>query len=92
MDLADVFHFFGEYLVGFRVLLDAREKYKANAEISFRLAGLHMMVQKEKESIYFMEIGLKEDMEDLDLALKLFPLLEKNDQISELIRKFRSDQ
>ncbi len=50
-----------------------------------------MMVQKEKESIYFMEIALKEDMEDLDLALKLFPLLEQNDQISELIRKFKSD-
>jgi hypothetical protein len=74
------------------VLLDARELYKNDSEITYRLAGLHMMVQKEKESLYFMEIALKEDLEDLDMVLKLFPSLEQNEQISALIRKFRTDQ
>ncbi len=90
--LSDVLHFLGEYHEGIRVLLDAREKYKDESEISYRLAGLHMLVQKEKESVYFMEIGLKEDLEDLDMVLKLFPSLDQNEQINSLIRKFRTDQ
>ena len=61
-------------------------------QIAYRLAGLHMLVQKEKESVYFMEIGLKEDLEDLDMVLKLFPSLDQNEQINSLIRKFRTDQ
>ena len=90
--LSDVLHFLGEYHEGIRVLLDAREKYEGESEISYRLAGLHMLVQKEKESVYFMEIGLKEDLEDLDMVLKLFPSLDQNEQINSLIRKFRTDQ
>jgi len=39
-----------------------------------------------------MEIALKEDLEDLDMVLKLFPSLEQNEQICLLIRKFRTDQ
>ncbi len=90
--LADVLHFLGEYHEGIRVLLDAREKYKDSAEVSYRLAGLHLLVQKEKESVYFMEIALKEDLDDLDLVLKLYPALEQNPEIGSMIRKFRADQ
>jgi len=90
--LADVLHFLGEFHEGIRVLLDAREKYEDEAEIAYRLAGLHLLVQKEKESFYFMEMALKSEPEDLDIVLKLFPSLQENEKIRILIEKFRNDQ
>jgi tetratricopeptide (TPR) repeat protein len=90
--LADVLHFLGEFHEGIRVLLDAREKYEDEAEIAYRLAGLHLLVQKEQESLYFMEIALKSEPEDLDIVLKLFPSLQENEKIRILIERFRNDQ
>lgn len=90
--LADVLHFLGEFHEGIRVLLDAREIYKDEAEITYRLAGLHLLIQKEKESVHFMEIALKEDPEDLNLVLNLFPMLRENESIRILIEKLGNSQ
>ena len=89
--LADVLHFLGEYHEAIRVLLDAREVYKDDTEIIYRLAGLHLMVRKDKVACYFMELALKTDTEDLELVLKLYPALGDHEQISFLINKFRSN-
>ena len=87
--LADVLHFLGDYHEAIRVLLDAREVYKDDTEIIYRLAGLHLLVRKDKEACYFMELALKTDTEDLELVLKLYPALADHEQISILINKFR---
>ena len=89
--LADVLHFIGEFHEGIRVLLDARDIYKDDAEIAYRLAGLHLLIQKEKEAFYFMEMALKSEPEDLEMVLKLFPSLQDNEQIRLLIKKFRNE-
>ena len=90
--LADVLHFLGEFHEGIRVLLDARELYEDEAEIAYRLAGLHLLVQKEKESCYFMEMALKSEPEDLEMVLKLFPSMSENEQIQALIRRYGEDR
>ena len=87
--LADVLHFLGDFHEAIIVLLDARETYKDQAEITYRLAGLHFLVQKEKEGLYFFELALKSDIDYLDLAEELFPTVIELDSVQLLIGKFK---
>ena len=87
--LADVLHFLGDFHEAIVVLLDARETYKDQVEITYRLAGLHFLVQKEKEGLYFFELSLKSDIEYLELAEELFPTVIELDSVQLLITKFK---
>ena len=87
--LADVLHFLGEFHEAIRVLLDARESYKEPAEISYRLGGLHFLVQKEKEGLFFFETALKSDYDYLSVAKELYPTVMDLSKVQILIDKFR---
>ena len=87
--LADVLHFLGDFHEAIVVLLDAREKYTDQAEITYRLAGLHFLVQKENEGLYFFELALKSDIDSLDLVEELFPTVIELDHVQLLIAKFK---
>ena len=90
--LADVLHFLGEFHEAIVVLLDARETYKDGAEITYRLAGLHFLIQKESEGLFFFEKALKSDFDYLDVAQELFPLVIDHDDVQLLIHKFKGLQ
>ena len=92
MALADVLHFLGEFHEAIRVLLDAREVYKDQAEICYRLSGLHLLVQKEAEGLFFLEKALKENSEYLDIFTDLFPTLVERGKVKLLISKFIDPQ
>jgi len=86
--LADVLHFLGEYHEAIRVLLDAKESYKEMPEITYRLGGLHFLVQKEKEGLFFFETALKSDTDYLNVAKELYPTVIDLQEVQTLINKF----
>ncbi len=90
--LADVLHFLGEFHEAVRVLLDAREVYKDQAEISYRLAGLHFLVQKEKEGMFFFENALKSDYDYLEVFKELFPILMDHKEVRTMVSRFKDSQ
>ncbi|WKK64920.1 tetratricopeptide repeat protein [Lutimonas zeaxanthinifaciens] len=87
--LSDVLHFLGEFHESIRVLLDARESYKDEPEITYRLAGLHFLVQKEKEGLFFFEKSLKSDIDFLSVASEIFPTMMDIESVKLLIEKFQ---
>jgi len=87
--LADVLHFLGEFHEAIRVLLDARETYKETAEITYRLGGLHFLIQKEKEGLFFFETALKSDYDYLSVAKELYPTVIDLTDVQTLIARFK---
>lgn len=90
--LGDVLHFLGEFHESLRVLLDAREKYNDQPEICYRLAGLHFLIQKDKEGLFFLEKSLKADLEYLELFLELFPTATDIDSVKILLENYMGGQ
>lgn len=92
MALSDVLHFLGEFHEAIRVLLDAREIYKDEADICYRLSGLHILIQKEKEGMFFLEKGLKDNLEYFDVFSDLFPSLLENENVKLMLSRFGGSQ
>jgi tetratricopeptide (TPR) repeat protein len=89
--LADVLHFLGEFHEAVRVLLDAREQYNDQAALCYRLAGLHFLVQKEKEAVFFLEKAFRTDPEYLEVFTELFPSLSETDQVKSVLNRLNGD-
>ena len=88
MALVDVLHFLGEFHEAIQVLFDAREKHQEKIEIGYRLAGLHFLIQKEKEGFFFLEKSLKSDISYLPVAKELFPTILARKEVNLLVQKF----
>jgi tetratricopeptide (TPR) repeat protein len=86
--LADVLHFLGEFDEAIIVMLDARETYKDQTEINYRLGGLYFLVQQESEGIYFFEKAIKSDVDYLDIIKDIFPTIIDKKEVQLLIQKF----
>ena len=86
--LADVLHFLGEYDEAIIVMLDARETYKEQTEINYRLGGLYFLAQKEDDGIYFFEKALKSDVDYLEIIKDIFPTIIDKKEVQLLIQKF----
>jgi len=84
-------HFLGEYHEASRVLLDAREMYKDQVEISYRLGGLFFLVQKDKEALFFLETGLKADFNYLKEVQTLFPSIFEKPEVQDMIERFKPE-
>ena len=88
--LVDVLHFLGEFHEAIQVLLDAREKYENTAEITYRLAGLNFLIQKDKEGFFFLEKSLKNDFEYQSVIKKMFPIVFARKEVNYLVQKYKS--
>ena len=86
--LVDVLHFLGDFHEAIQVLLDSREKYGDSVEITYRLAGLHFLIQKEKEGFFFLEKSLKIDLEYLSVMKELYPTVLAKQEVNSLVQKF----
>ena len=87
--LADVLHFLGEFDEAIRVLLDAREIFQDEAEITYRLGGLHLLLQKKKKGLFFLEMGLLSDVEHVQVIEDLYPTVFASPEIRDFIARFR---
>lgn len=88
--LADVLHFLGEFHEAIQVLFDASEMYKENAEITYRLAGLHFLIQKDSKGFLLLEKSLKNDFVYHNIIKKMFPVVFARKEIDQLVQKFNS--
>ena len=87
--LTDVLHFLGEHEEAVRVLLDARVIYGEVPEISFRLAGLYFLVQKDREAVHFLSLGLEADHEYFKVVNEIFPTMVQRPQVKILLEKWK---
>ena len=87
---SDVLHFLGEYNDAVKILLDARTKYKNYAEISYRLAGLYFLINRETEGLFFLENSFKIDFKYFQVVKDLFPVVFDRKEVKDLERKYLS--
>ncbi len=87
--LVDVLHFLGEFNDAINILLDAREKYRSHAAITYRLAGLYFLVQKDNEGLFFIENSFKIDYEYYASIKDLFPIVFEKKEVSDLEEKYK---
>lgn len=87
--VVDVLHFLGEFNDAINILLDAREKYKNHAEITYRLAGLYFLTQKENEGLFFLENSFRIDYKYYDSIKVLFPIVFERKEVANLERKYK---
>lgn len=85
--LADVLHFLGDYDDAIQTLLDARQKYKNHAEITYRLAGLYFLSQKDNEGFFFLENSLKINFEYYNAIKDMFSTVFSRDEVNYLVQK-----
>ncbi len=83
-------HFLGDFQEAKQVLLDASEKYKESAEITYRLAGLYFVTQKDDEGFYFLEKSLKIDLGYINTIKELFPTVFSRKEVNNLVQSFIS--
>jgi len=86
--LADVLHFVGEFEEAIQVLFDAKEKYKNHAEITYRLAGLLLIIQKDKDGFLFLENSLKINYDYHHVIKDIFPTIFIREEVISLVEKF----
>lgn len=90
--LADVLHFLGEFNDAIQILIDARKKYKEHAEITYRLAGLYFLSQKNSEGFFFLENSLKINFEYYHQIREMFPTVFAREEVSYLVEKYNSSK
>ena len=88
--LADVLHFLGDFNDAIKILLDAREKYNDHAEITYRLAGLYFLVNKENEGLFFLENSFKINYQYYQDIKDMFPVVFNRKEISILEKKYNT--
>ncbi|WP_232829242.1 tetratricopeptide repeat protein [Aureibaculum luteum] len=71
--LADILQFIGDFDDAIAVLLRAKKLYEDFAEIEYRLAGLHILNQKEKEGLVLLKAALKIDYDYHHIIKELYP-------------------
>ena len=86
--VVDVLHFLGEFNDAIKILLEAREKYTNHAKITYRLAGLYFLIQKDNEALFFLENSFKTDYGYFRAIKDLFPIVFARKEVIDLARRF----
>ena len=63
---------------------------KNQAEITYRLAGLYFLVQKDNEGLFFLENSFKIDYEYYQVIKDVFPIVFDRSEVIDLERKFNT--
>ncbi|NQY07216.1 MAG: tetratricopeptide repeat protein, partial [Flavobacteriaceae bacterium] len=85
---ADILQVLGEYEAAIDNLEEAQEFYPDNAEIIFRLAGLHYMLKENEAAQRYLRNGLKIDPEFVIIIEELFPNIFKQEIVQDIITKY----
>ncbi|NVJ88098.1 MAG: tetratricopeptide repeat protein [Flavobacteriaceae bacterium] len=87
--LADVLNFIGEYNDAIAMLYKAQKLYKDFAEIEYRLAGLFLLLGKEKYGINHLISGMKIDYDYHIIISELFPTIYSCEKVTKLLINFK---
>ena len=87
--LSDLLMFVGDFKAAFEVLILAQDTYKNTAEIEYRLSGLSLVFNNEKEGLTHLLNGLKIDFNMHTILKDLFPSVLVNSKVKELLYNFK---
>lgn len=87
--LADVLLFIGDFDDALKIMVKAKNFYKAFAEIEYRLCGLFMLTGEEKYGLLHLKNGLAIDAEYSGIVGELYPTVFESDVVQTIIRNYR---
>ncbi len=87
--LSDLLMFVGDFKAAFEVLILAQDTYKNTAEIEYRLSGLSLVFNNEKEGLTHLLNGLKIDFNMHTILKDLFPSVSVNSKVKELLYNYK---
>ena len=87
--LSDLLMFVGDFKTAFEVLISAQDSYKNTAEIEYRLSGLSLVFDNEKEGLTHLLNGLKIDFNMHTIMKELFPSVLVNLKVKELLYNYK---
>ena len=87
--LSDLLIFVGDFKAAFEVLISAQDSYRNTAEIEYRLSGLSLVFDNEKEGLTHLLNGLKIDFNMHTILKDLFPSVLVNSKVKELLYNYK---
>ena len=87
--LSDLLMFVGDFKTAFEILISAQDSYKNTAEIEYRLSGLSLVFDNEKEGLTHLLNGLKIDFNMHTILKELFPSVLVNLKVKELLYNYK---
>ena len=87
--LADVLLFIGDFTAALATVLSAKEIYNELAEIEYRLAGLHYILDKKAHAIQCFTKALELDFEYHVILSELFPTVFETIEVQKLIASYK---
>lgn len=87
--LSDVLLFIGEFEDALKVILNAEKEHPNCAEIAYRLAGLHLLFNKEEVGLKQLIKGMKIDYEYHTILKDLHPSIFDNKKIKKLLVNYK---
>ena len=87
--LSDLLMFVGDFKTAFEVLISAQDSYRNTAEIEYRLSGLSLVFDNEKEGLTHLLNGLKIDFNMHTIMKELFPSVLVNLKVKELLYNYK---
>ena len=89
--LADVLLFLGDFDDALKIMVKAKNFFKAFAEIEYRLCGLFMIAGEEKYGLLHLKNGLAIDAEYSGIVRELYPTVFESDIVQTIIANYRKD-
>lgn len=87
---SDILILLGEYEAAIYNLIQATEFYPEEAEIQYRLAGLHFKTNETEKGYYHLKNALRSNNEYHFIIEELFPNIYNRDSIQNLITEFKN--
>ena len=87
--LSDLLMFVGDFKAAFEVLISAKDSYTNTAEIEYRLSGLSLVFDNEKEGLTHLLNGLKINFNMHIIMKELFPSVLVNLKVKELLYNYK---
>ena len=87
--LSDLLMFVGDFKTAFEILISAQDSYKNTAEIEYRLSGLSLVFDNEKEGLTHLLNGLKINFNMHIIMKELFPSVLVNLKVKELLYNYK---
>jgi len=79
----------GNFNAAFELLLSAKESHGNSAEIEYRLSGLSLVFDNEKEGLTYLLNGMKIDFNMHTIMKELFPSVLVNSKVKELLSNYK---
>ena len=71
------------------MLISAQDSYRNTAEIEYRLSGLSLVFDNEKEGLTYLLNGMKIDFNMHTIMKELFPSVLVNSKVKELLSNYK---